>query len=79
VVVKEITCGMDVRAHLEELGVTEGTRLEVVATESAHLHGGPSALRTKDQDELVIARGWADKIYIEMEGETTPLLVLERR
>ena len=77
VVVKEITGGMDVRAHLEELGVTEGTGLEVLATESVHVHWGPIALRTKDQDELVIARGWADKIYVEKEGEITPLLVLE--
>ncbi|HDN65110.1 MAG TPA: hypothetical protein ENF23_02250 [Methanosarcinales archaeon] len=77
VVVKEITGGLDVKEHLEELGVTEGTGLEVVATEPMHIHGGPIALGTKDPDELIIARGWADKIYVEMEGETTPLLKLE--
>ncbi len=77
VVVKEITGGLDVKEHLEELGVTEGTGLEVLATEPVHVHWGPIALRTKDQDELVIARGWADKIYVEKEGEITPLLILE--
>ncbi len=77
VVVKEITGGLDVREHLGELGVTEGARLEVVATEPVHLHWGPIALRTKEHDELIIARGWADKIYVEKEGEITPLLVLE--
>jgi len=77
VVVKEIMGGLDVKEHLEELGVTEGTGLEVVATEPVHVHWGPISLRTNDRDELVIARGWADKIYVEMEGETTPLLVLE--
>ncbi|KAB3542996.1 MAG: ferrous iron transport protein A [ANME-2 cluster archaeon] len=77
VVVKEITGGLDVKEHLEELGVTEGTGLEVLATEPVHVHWGPIALRTNDQDELVIARGWADKIYVEKEGEITPLLVLE--
>ena len=77
VVVKEITGGLDVEEHLEELGVTEGTRIEVVATEPVHPHRGPISLRTKDQDELVIARGWADKIYVDKEGEITPLLKLE--
>nr|QNO49463.1 hypothetical protein OCBBGKCP_00020 [Methanosarcinales archaeon ANME-2c ERB4] len=76
VVVKEITGGLDVKEHLGELGVTEGTELEVLATESVHPHWGPIALRTKDRDELVIARGWADKIYVEKEGEITPLLKL---
>ncbi len=77
VVVKEITGGMDVIEHLEELGITEGTVIEVLATEPAHPHRGPIALTIKDRGELIIARGWADKIYVEMEGELTPLLELE--
>ncbi len=76
VVVKEITGGMDVKEHLEELGVTEGTELEVVATEPVNVHWGPIALGTKEYDELIIARGWADKIYIDMDEETIPLLKL---
>ncbi|MEA1893808.1 MAG: FeoA family protein [Euryarchaeota archaeon] len=77
VIVKEITGGLDVKEHLGELGITEGTELEVLATEPMHVHWGPIALGTKDHDELIIARGWADKIYIEMDEETTPLLNLE--
>ena len=76
VVVKEITGGMDVKAHLEELGVKEGVELNVVATEPVHVHGGPISLAIADQ-EIVIARGWADKIYMEKAGEVLPLLRLE--
>ena len=76
VVVKEITGGMDVKEQLEELGVKEGTELDVVATEPVHVHWGPISLAMGDQ-EMIIARGWADKIYVEKEGSTLPLLRLE--
>jgi len=61
VVVKEITGGMDVKEHLEELGVTEGTELEVVATEPVHIHWGPISLRTKDQDTPLLVLEEGDK------------------
>jgi len=73
VVVKEITGGLDVKEHLEELGVKEGVQLNVVATEPVHVHWGPISLAVGDQ-EIVIARGWGDKIYLEKEGSTLPLL-----
>ncbi len=73
VVVKEITGGLDVKEHLEELGVKEGVQLNVVATEPVHVHWGPISLAVGDQ-EIVIARGWADKIYLEKEGSMLPLL-----
>jgi Fe2+ transport system protein FeoA len=76
VVVKEITGGMDVKDHLEELGVKEGVELDVVATEPVHVHWGPISLAMGDQ-EVIIARGWADKIYMEKEGAMLPLLRLE--
>ena len=76
VVVKEITGGMDVKEQLEELGVKEGTELDVVATEPVHVHWGPISLAMGDQ-EKIIARGWADKIYMEQEGSMLPLLRLE--
>ncbi|MBW2637003.1 MAG: ferrous iron transport protein A, partial [Deltaproteobacteria bacterium] len=76
VVVKEITGGLDVKEHLEELGVKEGVELNVVATEPVHVHWGPISLALGDQ-EIVIARGWADKIYVDKEGSILPLLRLE--
>jgi len=76
VLVKEITGGADVKEHLEELGVTEGVKLEIVATEPVHVHSGPISLAVADQ-EIIIARGWADKIYMEHKGEVIPLLMLE--
>jgi len=76
VVVKEITGGLDVKEHLEELGVKEGIELNVVATEPVHVHWGPISLAVGDQ-EVVIARGWADKIYVDKEGSMLPLLRLE--
>nr|QNO47425.1 hypothetical protein MPGFIOMI_00023 [Methanosarcinales archaeon ANME-2c ERB4] len=76
VIVKEITGGLDTKQHLDELGVQEGVELTVVATEPVHVHGGPISLSMRDQ-ELIIARGWADKIYVEMGGDVLPLLRLE--
>ena len=76
VVVKEITGGLDIKQHLEELGVKEGVELDVVATEPVHVHWGPISLTVGDR-EAIIARGWADKIYVEKEGEVLPLLRLE--
>ncbi|MBL7117604.1 MAG: FeoA domain-containing protein [Candidatus Syntrophoarchaeum sp.] len=76
VAVKKIDGGLEVKGHLEELGVAEGTELTVVATEPVHMHVGPISLKAAGR-EAVIARGWADKVYVEKEGETLPLLRLE--
>lgn len=76
VTVKEITGGLDIKEHLEELGVKEGVELNVVATEPVHVHWGPISLALGDR-EMITARGWADKIYVEKEGEMLPLLRLE--
>ena len=76
VAVKKIEGGLEVRGHLEELGISEGTALTVVATEPVHMHVGPISLKAAGR-EAVIARGWADKVYVDKEGETLPLLRLE--
>ena len=76
VAVKKIEGGLEVRGHLEELGISEGTELTVVATEPVHMHVGPISLKAAGR-EAVIARGWADKVYVDKEGETLPLLRLE--
>jgi len=74
--VKKIEGGLEVKGHLEELGISEGTELTVVATEPVHMHVGPISLKAAGR-EAVIARGWADKVYVDKEGETLPLLRLE--
>ena len=85
VVVKKIDGSSEVKAHLDELGISEGSELTVVATEPVHLHVGPISLRAGGVagKESVVARGWADKVYVEKAGdgagagETVPLLRLE--
>ncbi len=76
VVVKKIDGGSEVRGSLEELGISEGTELTVVATEPVHVHAGPISLKAAGR-EAVVARGWADKVYVEREGELLPLLRFE--
>ena len=58
------------------MGIEEGIELTVVAAEPVHVHAGPISLKT-EEGEAVIARGWADKVYVEKGGETIPLLRLE--
>ena len=76
VTVKKIDGGLEVKGNLKELGISEGTELTVVATEPVHVHAGPVSLKVAGK-EAVIARGWADKVYVERGGETVPLLRLE--
>ena len=76
VAVKKIEGGLEVRGYLGELGISEGTALTVVATEPVHMHVGPISLKAAGR-EAVIARGWADKVYVDKEGKTLPLLRLE--
>ncbi|MGB3459440.1 MAG: FeoA family protein [Halobacteriota archaeon] len=77
VTVKAIGGGSEVRGNLADLGISEETELTVVATEPVHVHAGPIALIVSAGREAVIARGWADKVYVEKGGETLPLLRLE--
>ena len=74
--VKRIDGGLEVKRNLEEWGISEGTELTVVATEPVHVHAGPISLRVAGK-ETVVARGWADKVYVERGGATVPLLRLE--
>ena len=74
--VKRIDGGLEVKRNLEELGISEGTELTVVATEPVHVHAGPVSLKVAGK-ETVVARGWADKVYVERGGATVPLLRLE--
>jgi len=76
VTVRTITGGLDAKSHLEELGIVEGVELSVVATEPVHVHAGPILLKV-DKKEVIIARGWADKMYVESDDKTIPLLKLE--
>ena len=76
VTVKKTDGGVEAKSHLNELGIVEGTVLTVIATEPVHVHAGPISLKTAGK-ELVIARGWANKIMVERKGEVLPLLRLE--
>lgn len=76
VTVRDITGGAEVREYLKDLGIEEGTDLTVVAGEPIHMHVGPISFKMKE-GKAVIARGWADKVYVEKKGETLPFLRLE--
>ena len=76
VTVRTITGGLDAKKHLEELGIVEGVELSVVATEPVHVHAGPILLKV-DKKDVIIARGWADKMYVESDDKIIPLLKLE--
>ncbi|RZN13473.1 MAG: ferrous iron transport protein A [Methanosarcinales archaeon] len=76
VTVKKTDGGVEAKSHLNELGIVKGTVLTVIATEPVHVRAGPISLKTAEK-ELVIARGWANKIMVEREGEVLPLLRLE--
>jgi Fe2+ transport system protein FeoA len=71
VTAKRIDGGLEIQEHLRELGIEEGTELTVVADEPLHMHMESISLKTK-KGEAVIARGWADKVYVEKEGKILP-------
>jgi len=74
--VKRIDGGSEITGYLRELGIAEGTELTVIALEPVHVHAGPISVKTAER-EAVLARGWADKVYVAKEGEMLPLLTLE--
>lgn len=76
VTVEDITGGAEVCGYLKDLGIEKGTELTVVANEPIHIHAGPISFKT-EEGEAIIARGWADKVYVEKNGRTVPMLRLE--
>jgi Fe2+ transport system protein FeoA len=77
VIIKKIEGGSEIKKNLEELGVIEGVELTVLSTGPVHVHSGAISLALAD-GEVVISRGWADKINIKREDKLLPLLQLEK-
>ena len=77
VVVKRIEGGIEIGKYLEDLGVSEGVELTLIAVEPVHAHVGPLSLKTAGR-EVIVSQGWADKIFVEKEGAVVPLLRLEK-
>ena len=77
VVVKKIEGGSEIKASLGDLGIEEETELTLLASEPVHAHVGPISLKVADK-EVIVSRGWADKIFVEKEGVILPLLRLEK-
>jgi Fe2+ transport system protein FeoA len=77
VVVRRVEGGSEIEAYLEDLGVTEGVELTLLAVEPVHAHVGPISLKVAGR-EVIISQGWADKIFVEKEGMMHSLLMLER-
>ena len=77
VVVKKIESGSETKRALKDLGVEEGVELGVVAIKARHEHRGPISFEIAGK-EAIMAQGMADKVYVEKEGRTLPLLKLEK-
>ena len=67
----------NLKATLQDLGILEGVELTLLASEPIHAHVGPISLKVADK-EAIVSQGWADKIFVEKEGVTLPLLKLEK-
>lgn len=77
VVVKKIEGGSEVRAYLSDLGIVEDVELTLLAEEPVHAHVGPLSVRIGTR-QVILSQGWADKIFVEKEGTTLPLLRMEK-
>ncbi|MCK4648048.1 ferrous iron transport protein A [bacterium] len=77
VVVKKIEGGTETKRVLEDLGVREGVELNIIAVRPRHKHRGPISFEVAGR-EAIMALGMADKVYVEKEGKTLPLLRIEK-
>ncbi|MBC8274724.1 MAG: ferrous iron transport protein A [Chloroflexi bacterium] len=77
VVVKQIEGGSEVKAYLSDLGIVEDVKLTLLAEEPVHAHVGPLSVRIGTR-QVILSQGWADKIFVEKEGTTLPLLRMEK-
>ena len=77
VTVKKIEGGSDVKKSLKDLGVVEGVELTVISTEPIHVHSGAISLVLSGRG-VIVSRGWGDKIIVEKDGRSLPLLQLEK-
>lgn len=77
VVVKKIDGGRGVLKYLKDMGITEGTELNVVGQGPGHEHRGAILIKV-DGREVVLGQGEADKISVEKEGNVVTLLQLEK-
>ena len=77
VIVKKIEGGSEVRAYLDDLGIVEESELTLLAVEPMHAHVGPLSVRLGTR-QVILSQGWADKIFVEKEGASLPLLKMEK-
>lgn len=77
VTVKRIEGGKEVIDHLEDLGITEGVELKILAQTPTHEHRGAIRVLAAGSD-VVLGQGMAEKIYMEKEGNLLSLLEMEK-
>ena len=77
VTVEKIDGGKEVVRQLEDLGIREGTELNVLAQSPVHEHSGAISLKAADR-EVLLGQGMAEKIYMDKEGVVLPLLEMEQ-
>ncbi len=78
VIVRRID-GVEVKKHLEDIGIREGIDLKIVGTELHHKHKGPICIKISDSDkEVIIPQGIADKTNLDKGGQEVSLLALEQ-
>ena len=77
VTVKRIDGGKEVIDHLEDLGIREGVKLQILAQTPTHEHRGALRLLAAGK-EVILGQGMAEKIYIEKGDTIVSLLEMEK-
>ena len=75
--VRKIDGGEEIKKHLDDLGVKEGVEFTVFEQVSRHEHRGAVSLRV-DGSGVILGHGMAEKVYVEREGNISPVLRMEK-
>ena len=68
---------MGLEGYLEDLGIGEGTELNVLAQTPVHEHRRAISLKAADR-EVLLGQGMSEKIYMDKEGVILSLLEMEK-
>lgn len=77
VTVKKIEGGSEVKRQLQDLGISEGIELIMLAQTPSHEHSGAISVKIGDR-EVALGHGVAEKIYMDKGGVMLSLLELEQ-
>ncbi|ADP77789.1 FeoA family protein [Methanothermus fervidus DSM 2088] len=70
--IEKIDGGNKIKKFLKKFGIEEGKKIKIIATKSKCGSEGPLLIKTNEKN-IVIGRGWAEKIYVETKEKICPL------